>query len=232
MSISGQEIHSVEQACKSPEAAELLYLMEDFVGASREMYVAGGRRSVSVHEIPGHTGREAAAIYEPRGRVECTEIPQAVEDILNGIFDRNLSSIQYVYPDAVRNNGWFYVEYGVGQFVNPHVDYHGRIGDPWPGVLATVSLSLRNADVGGLFFAEPSADSSVWEPPRRARRGLDWSTPSFRDQRRVRWTAQHEPGDMLIWGSQVVHGTVPVQEGRSCKFLTQLLTAETEATDV
>ncbi len=162
MSISGQEIHSVEQACTSPEAAELLYLMEDFVGASREMYVAGGRRSVSVHEIPGHTGREAAAIYEPRGRVECTEIPQAVEDILNGIFDRNLSSIQYVYPDAVRNNGWFYVEYGVGQFVNPHVDYHGRIGDPWPGVLATVSLSLRNADVGGQFFVESSGVSCVW----------------------------------------------------------------------
>ncbi len=232
MPSSGQEIHSVEQACGPPEAAELLHLMEDFIGASDGVYVAGGRRVVSVHEIPGHTGKEAAAIYEPSGRIECAEIPPAVEEILDDIFGRNLSSIQYVYPEAVRNNGWFYVEYGVGQFVNPHVDYHGRIGDPWPGVLATVSLSIHNADVGGQFFVESSGDSSVWEEPHRARRGLDWSTPSFRDQRRVRWTAQHEPGDMLIWGSQVVHGTVPVQAGRSCKFLTQLLTAETEGTDV
>ncbi len=86
--------------------------------------------------------------------------------------------------------------------------------------------------VGGMLFVVSCRVCYLWEVPRRARRGLDWSTPSFRDQRRVRWTAQHEPGDMLIWGSQVVHGTVPVQEGRSCKFLTQLLTAETEATDV
>ncbi|WP_280351115.1 hypothetical protein, partial [Nocardia abscessus] len=90
----------------------------------------------------------------------------------------------------------------------------------------------RKAAGGGHFYVEPCGDSSGGHAPPRARRGLDWSTPSFRDQRRVRWTAQHEPGDMLIWGSQVVHGTVPVQEGRSCKFLTQLLTAETEATDV
>jgi hypothetical protein len=31
---------------------------------------------------------------------------------------------------------------------------------------------------------------------------------------------------MVIWGAQVIHGTTPVLAGRSCKFLTQLLTEE------
>jgi hypothetical protein len=226
MSSSGQIIHSVEQSCTPQEAAELIHLMQTVIEASNGIYVVGGRRDVSVHEIPGHTAREAAALYEPNGRIECTELPPEAEKILEGIFSRNLPSIRYAFPEAVRNNGWFYAEYGIGQFVNPHVDYHGRIGDPWPGVLATVSLSVRNADADGRFFVESSGDGSVWEEPRIARRGLDWSTPSFRDQRRVRWVAQHEPGDMLIWGSQVIHGTTPVRAGRSCKFLTQLLAAE------
>ncbi|WP_037658194.1 hypothetical protein [Streptomyces aurantiacus] len=221
---SGQAIHSVEQSCTEAEAAELLRLVDKHIEAFEGKYVVGGRRDASVHEIPGHTSSEAAAVYEPNGRIECTELPPEVLGILGEIFTRNLPSIQYAYPNAVRNNGWFYVEYGVDQFVNPHVDYHGRIGDPWPGVLGTVSLSVRNAEAGGNFFVESSGDSSVWEGPHVARRGLDWSTPSFRSQRRVRWTAQHECRDMLIWGSQVIHGTMRVREGRSCKFLTQLLT--------
>jgi hypothetical protein len=200
--------------------------MDEVIESSDGMFVVGGRREASVHEIPDHTSREAAAVYEPNGRIECTELPSEVQAILQEIFAKNLPSMQYAYPDAVRNNGWFYAEYGPSQFVNPHVDYHGRIGDPWPGVLATVSLSVCNAEAGGQFFVESSGDASVWEEPHVARRGLDWSTPSFRKQRRVRWTAQHEPGDMLIWGSQVIHGTAPVQTGRSCKFLTQLLTGE------
>jgi 2OG-Fe(II) oxygenase superfamily len=223
---SGQIIHSVEEACTTKESAELADLMEAFIGASDDIYVVGGRRDASVHEIPGHTARAAAAVYEPNGRIECTELPVAVEKILKDIFYRNLPSLQYAFPDAARNNGWFYVEYETGQFVNPHVDYHGRLGDPWPGIMATISLSVRNADEGGQFFVESSGDGSIWEQPRIARRGLDWSTPSFRDQRRVRWTAQHEPGDMLVWSSQVIHGTKPVRVGRSCKFLTQLLAAE------
>ena len=226
MSSSGQLIHSVEQSCTPQEAAELSHLMQTLIAASTGLYEVGVRRDASVHEIPGHTAREAAGLYEPNGRIECTEIPQEAEKILEEIFSRNLLSIQYAFPEASRNNGWFYVEYGVSQYVNPHVDYHGRIGDPWPGVLGTVSLTVRSADADGRFFVESSGDGSVWQEPRVARRGLDWSTPSFREQRRVRWLAQSEPGDMLIWGSQVIHGTTPVGAGRSCKFLTQLLTAE------
>lgn len=226
MSSSGQEIHSVELACKPAEAGELLRQMEVLIEESAGAYVVGDQLDVSVHEIPGHTVQEVASIYEPNGRIECTELPNEVRQILDVVFDRNLAAIRYAYPAAIRNNGWFYVEYSAGQFVNPHVDYHGRVGDPWPGVLATVSLSVRNADAGGQFFVESSGDSSVWAQPHVARRGLDWSTPSFRDQRRVRWTAQNEPGDMLIWGSQVIHGTTPVGAGRSCKFLTQLLATE------
>lgn len=92
--------------------------------------------------------------------------------------------------------------------------------------MATVSLSVCTADAGGHFFVETSGDSSVWEEPFVARRGLDHSTPVFRKQRRVRWPAQAAPGDLLVWGSQVIHGTTPVEAGRSCKFLTQLLTAD------
>jgi hypothetical protein len=226
MSSAGQIIHSVEKSCTPTEADDLLHLMESLIKGSRGIYEVGGRRTVSVHEIPGHTAREAAELYEPNGRIECTDLPPEAGKILDDIFNRNLPSIQYAFPEAARNNGWYYVEYGAGQFVNPHVDYHGRIGDPWPGVLATVSLSVRNADADGQFFVESSGDGSVWEEPRIARRGLDWSSPSFRDQRRVRWLAQHERGDMLIWGSQVIHGTTPVRAGHSCKFLTQLLARE------
>lgn len=225
MSGLGPSVHSVEQSCTPQEAADLLRLMDTLIERSEGEYEVGGRREASVHEIPGHTPREAGSVYEPNGRIECTDLPPEAEKILADIFARSLPSIQYAYPEAVRNNGWFYVDYRPGQFVNPHVDYHGRIGDPWPGVLAAVSLSVCKADAGGQFFVESSGDSSIWEEPHVARRGLDWSTPSFREQRRVRWTAQHSLGDMLIWGSQVIHGTMPVQAGRSCKFLTQLLTA-------
>jgi hypothetical protein len=223
MHSSGQLLHSVEDACTESEATRLLREMDALIARSDGAYVIGGQREASVHDIPGHSPREAAELYEPKGRIECTELPADVVDTLETVFARNLPALRYAYPEATRNNGWFYVEYGAEQFVNPHVDYHGRIGDPWPGVLATVSLSVCAADRGGEFFIETSGSDAVWEKPHVARRGLDWSTPAFREQRRVRWTARSEAGDMLVWGSQVIHGTEPVIEGRSCKFLTQLL---------
>lgn len=226
MSNLGSMIHSVESACTTFEANALLQLMAAFIKGSPDAFLAGGKMDASIHDIPGHTAREAAAVYEPNGRIECTMLPPEAVKLLDDIFADNIEAIQYAFPEAVRNNGWVYLAYGPGQFVNPHVDYHGRIGDPWPGVLGTLSLSVRTAEVGGEFFVESSGDGAVWESPLVARRGLDWSSPSFREQRRIRWTAQHAPGDMLLWGSQVIHGTMPVGAGQAAKFLTQLLSAE------
>lgn len=179
MSRSGLNIHSVEQSCTPHEAADLLRLMDTLVDGSDGIYEVSGRRDASVHEIPGHTAREAGSVEEPKGRIECRDLPAEAKKILEDIFDRSLPSIQYAYPEAARNNGWFYVDYRTGQFVYP-----------------TSTITVEPGPVGS------SSSSRAATAPfgrNHVSRGADWSTPSFREQRRVRWTAQTNTGDMLIW---------------------------------
>lgn len=221
MTAAGLEVVGLENVISAKQAANLY----QHISSYRQGSSMGVDRRTSVHEIPDHTPQQAAAVYEPNGRIELVDLPVNLLDRLNELFTEMLPRLRNIFPQATSNNGWFYAEYGPGQYVNAHVDYHGRVGDPRPGVLATLSLTVARAGGGGHFFIEPSADPRAWDAPHEAARGQDFSSPWFREQRRIRWLVDPTPGDVIVWGSQLVHGTTAVTQGATGKFLTQLVTS-------
>jgi hypothetical protein len=52
--------------------------------------------------------------------------------------------------------------------------------------------------------------------------GADNSSPWFAAMARTRWSAAPASGTALLYGSQLAHGTTPVQSGRSRKFISWL----------
>ncbi|MEV5437188.1 hypothetical protein AB0K80_14390 [Streptomyces sp. NPDC052682] len=99
---------------------------------------------------------------------------------------------------------------------------------------ATVTLSDIQ-DTGGAFYVETTGSDAVWsadEAPtgsgyapgmRFAHDGTDMSSPWFRTMARTRWSVAPAPGTLVVFGSQLVHGTEPVRAGRVRKFLTLLV---------
>jgi hypothetical protein len=138
-------------------------------------------------------------------------------------------------PSITACRRWTYVEYGPGQHITPHLD--GIAPDPltWPRQIAGISIVISPPVDGGAFFVESASDSRLWDrqcPDAAAgyapgswlaHDGADYSTAWFRDMPRTRWSVTPAVGTALLYGSQLTHGTEPVRQGRSRKFISWLI---------
>jgi len=213
-------IHSIESLLTEGEAALIVASAQAALeGRMTEFEV--GSRSRSVHEIEGESLATVVATYEPRGRIECDELAHDVTDLLDTAVRRRLSDIRIAFPSVSRASGWFYVEYGPGQFVTPHVDY--PIDDEYPEDIkyAAIGIMLQEPQAGGEFFVETSGNPQPWVDGR-VRTGANMHSGWFRDMRRTRWRASPGVGDALCWGTQMVHGTESVVAGRAAKVIALL----------
>ncbi|GAA3368469.1 hypothetical protein GCM10020367_06940 [Streptomyces sannanensis] len=128
---------------------------------------------------------------------------------------------------------WIYLECGAGQYITPHAD--GIAPDPLtrPRQIAAATVTLTDIhDTGGAFYVETTGSDAAWtadEAPtgsgyapgmRFAHDGTDMSSPWFRSMPRTRWSVAPAPGTLMVFGSQLAHGTEPVRAGRVRKFLT------------
>ncbi|MBI3685831.1 MAG: hypothetical protein HY241_00580 [Actinobacteria bacterium] len=223
-------IHSVEGFLTPDEVANLTDVMDELLGArGPETYGAG--RTATMHEVPGLRPEEAMAVYEPDGRVEVSELPGSAETLLQKAASRAMPTIAWVLPSVTSLRPWTYVEYGPGQHITPHAD--GIALDPmsWPRQIAGISVVVETAACGGGFYVETTSDERIWSPQRDtaeagyeagmriANDGADNSSKWFRELRRTRWTVNPGVGCAIIYGSQLVHGTDPVGEGRARKFI-------------
>ncbi|MGW0825530.1 2OG-Fe(II) oxygenase [Streptomyces sp. NPDC002845] len=224
-------IRTVEGFLAPSEIEYLGHLMDEaLVSPGRDKY--GTARRTSIHEIPGHSLAQAQEVYEPAGRIEMTEIPYEAAVILDQALKHHMVAITHTLPSVSRHRPWIYLEYGPGQYITPHAD--GIAPDPLarPRQIAAATVTLADAHSGGAFYVETMGSAAVWtanEAPaesgyapgmRFIHDGTDTSSPWFRTMPRTRWSVAPAPGTLVVFGSQLVHGTEPVLTGRVRKFLT------------
>jgi hypothetical protein len=229
-------VGSIEGFLTPPEITQLDTLMaEHLLVASGDRFGAG--RTESIHEIPGHTTAEVMAFYEPAGRIEVRDLPADAEALLQAAFERAREPLSRALPSVTLCRPWTYVEYGPGQHITAHLD--GIAPDPlgWPRQIAGISVVITEAEQGGRFQVETTADPCLWteQAPgpgdgyapgmRFARDGADRSAPWLTAVRRTIWTAEPAKGAALLYGSQLAHATTPVLVGRSRKFISWLAAA-------
>jgi hypothetical protein len=211
-------IHSVERLLLPSEISQILAEVGRVLeGRRAEFDVA--TRDKSVHSIDGVAVAEVKAAYEPRGRIECDELPESVELILNGAVERRLADIRVNYPSVSRGMDWFYIEYTAGQHVTPHADYYHNEDNPAQPKLVGLSVLLSEADEGGEFFIETAGSAQLWDDDGMLRPGVDSYSEWFRELPRSRWRVAVSAGDALCFGTQVIHGTEPVLSGRAIKMI-------------
>jgi hypothetical protein len=229
-------VGSIEGFLTPAEVSQLDALMTEHLrttGGDR----FGAGRTESIHEIPGHTAAEAMAFYEPAGRIEVRELPADAEALLQGGFQRAREALSRALPSVTLCRPWAYVEYGPGQHITAHLDGIAPNPVSWPRQIAGISVVITEAEHGGRFQVETSADPCLWTElatgpgdgyapgMRFARDGADRSAPWFTAAQRTAWTAEPAPGTALLYGSQLAHATTPVLAGRSRKFISWLAAA-------
>ncbi|MGW3389666.1 2OG-Fe(II) oxygenase [Streptomyces cinereoruber] len=228
-------IRTVESFLRPNEIERLNDVMDDALGSlGRDRYGAG--RQTTIHEIPGHSPADAQDVYEPAGRIEMTDIPYEATALLDQALKLHMAAVTRTLPSATGHRPWIYLEYGAGQYITPHAD--GIAPDPLtrPRQIAAATVTLTDIqDTGGAFYVETTGSDDVWttnEAPtgsgyapgmRFAHDGADMSSPWFRAMPRTRWSVAPSPGTLVVFGSQLVHGTEPVRAGRVRKFLTLLV---------
>ncbi|MFC5187978.1 hypothetical protein [Actinomadura harenae] len=230
-------VHTVEDFLNSDEVRHLNELMDRVLAQHGRDFFDSSRTS-TIHEVPGLTSDQARALYEPSGRVELCDIPAAAEAVLNRALDRNHALIRRNLPSVEGHRPWVFLEYQNGQHVSAHADGIAPRPDTWPRQIAAASVSIElTPDDSGRFYIETSGSEAPWTPPsphphtayapgmRFVSDGTDGSSAWFSTMKRTRWTVQPAVGTLLVFGSQLIHGTDPVRAGRVRKFLT-LLTAE------
>ncbi|MCZ7460580.1 2OG-Fe(II) oxygenase [Streptomyces sp. WMMC940] len=225
-------IRTVEGFIKPDEIERLNLVMDDTLGPlGRDRY--GASRHTTIHEIPGHSPAEAQGVYEPAGRIEMTEIPHEATALLDQALELCMAAITRTLPSVTGHRPWIYLEYGSDQYITPHAD--GIAPDPLtrPRQIAAATVTLTDIqDTGGAFYVETTGSDAVWTADkaptgsgyapgmRFAHEGTDMSSPWFRSMPRTRWNVAPSPGTLVVFGSQLVHGTEPVRTGRVRKFLT------------
>jgi hypothetical protein len=205
-----------DEVCKEMDATKL--------ALPRERVLAGGGNSI--HTVKDMTVEQAVQVYEPEGRVEILNLPERVLELLETAVDRNMANIQRAFPQMRSVGRWFYVEYAPGQFITPHADQYKNKAAPDHPKIGGLSVQLNDDFSGGNFYVETCGAPEVWteaDGEQRLMRRANDSSPEFRAVPRTRWTSAPRLGTAFMYGSQLVHGTEPVTDGRIRKVINWLL---------
>lgn len=119
---------------------------------------------------------------------------------------------------------WFYVEYNTGQYITAHIDRVAPSPTTTPRQLAGVSVLLNDDFEGGPFFVETAGSDALWSEDAVGdltfvHEGADLSAPWFTAVPRTRWLTAPAAGTALLYGSQLIHGTLPVTRGTVRKLI-------------
>ncbi|MCC3776152.1 hypothetical protein [Streptomyces sp. UNOB3_S3] len=173
--------------------------------------------------------------WVPARPSEGTTPPEAAQAILDRAMRRALPALRRAFPSATGTDPWLYHDLGPGDRIRSHV--HG-VGDPEarPQRIARVAFNLQDADSGGEFYLDTSSADALWSDATTT--GAGGPAPGTRfvheitartgpvkldSLPRTRWTCSPPPGTTVVYGTQLVHGVLPVVEGRVRKLITNLL---------
>ncbi|KNB50533.1 2OG-Fe(II) oxygenase [Streptomyces caatingaensis] len=177
----------------------------------------------------------AATGWVPARPSEGTTPPRPVQDLLDGAVRRALPALRRAFPSATGVDPWLYHDLRPGDRIRPHV--HG-VGDPAarPQRIARVAFNLQDAEEGGEFYLDTCSADALWSDVRAPAGGAYGPGTRFvheitarrgpvrlADVPHTRWTCAPPPGTLVVYGTQLVHGVLPVVEGRVRKLITNLL---------
>lgn len=222
---------SIENFVTEQEVTRLLAIMGEVMAARSPEEIEAGHDGKSVHRLVREAADPKAAvkIYEPEGRVELKAPPTAIEILENAAF-RRIEDIRRPFPSATWPRGWVYVEYGPGQFCTSHADRmiaaaDQRVSGTVPRQVVGGNVNLNDDYQGGEFYVETCGAPDLWVPSARGPLDVEvgpwvaYNNPLFSSIPKTRWATKPAKGTALFYGSQLIHGTQPVREGRVKKFL-------------
>ncbi|MGW2368359.1 hypothetical protein ACWCZ5_22595 [Streptomyces sp. NPDC001667] len=185
-----------------------------------------------------------AAGWRPRTQAEVLPAPALAQEILALATVRSLPAIRRAMPSIAAATPWGYTELTTGQCVPSHLD---GIRSPRtaPRRIGRISVVIAEAEEGGEFYTETTADPSPWTTTLLGvADGFVSGTPLARSlphetaanphaaeaewlaaTARTRWTARAGRGVAIAYGAQLIHGVTPVVRGRLRKFVTDLTDA-------
>lgn len=208
-------IHSVESFLRAEEVSVVLSLVDAIMSSRPAAELQAAASGKSVHAHAKLDARQVAAVFEPEGRVEIHDLPAAAIETLDAAFFRNIDSIRRVYPSATWPRSWTYVEYASGQLCTEHADGLGAGYN-----VAACNVLLADGFTGGEFFVDTTGSEQLWLPSEnRLGPASTYSNAWFRAIPKTRWTSAPAVGTAMFYGSQLVHGTLPVRSGTARKVL-------------
>ncbi|WP_394849966.1 hypothetical protein LZC95_21235 [Pendulispora brunnea] len=216
--------HSVEGFLSDDEIAKVLSSMDTLKERLRPDELQAGLNGQTVHNLGplALNAKQTVSVFEPNGRVELSQLPESVLDLLDTAFYRRIEDIRRVYPSVAWAREWTYVEYGPGQLITSHVDSVGLPGNVAPRKAGAFSITLADDFTGGEFYVESCGSEQVWMPNAASPRTVPFAAYNndwFRSIPKTRWTTRASKGTALFWGSQLIHGTNPVKSGVAKKIL-------------
>jgi hypothetical protein len=213
-------LQSIEGFVTSEEIATLDALLLEAYPALSEYEVQN--RATSIHVVAGLSAREAAAVYEPHGRIEVAVLPEEITALLDQALERNAVSIRRQFPSVTHRDAWTYVEYGEQQHVAPHLDFAKDEAAPGTIKVCGISILLQPAARGGEFCIHSCGSPLLWsERDGESVIAPDMSPKDagFRSLPKTCWRADQQAGAAILYGSQVIHSTTPVVTGRARKII-------------
>jgi hypothetical protein len=175
----------------------------------------------SIHRVEGVNAEQVQRLYQPAGRVEMTALPASVTGLIDAALRSRSDDLRTLLPAAVGCSNWIYVSYGPGQWIAPHIDLPENEEEPWFPKLCGISVLLKGAE-GGEFFVDTGLNAGDWvavDHGLRLAPGLGPPQPDGLEALANRWVVDAAPGDAILYGSEVRHGTRPVTAGRVHKLL-------------
>ncbi|MGW1076119.1 hypothetical protein [Streptomyces sp. NPDC002537] len=184
-----------------------------------------------------------AAGWRPHRQAELLPAPALAQEILSLAAVRALPAIRRAMPSVAAIAPWSYTELAIGQCVPSHVD---GIASPRtaPRRIGRIRVLIAEADEGGEFYAETTADPAPWTttmlgvadgyvsgtPLARSLPHEVAEDPTPQDQwlagtARTRWLTRAGRGVAVAYGAQLIHGVTPVVRGRARLFVTDLTDA-------
>jgi len=174
----------------------------------------------SVHTSDKFTTKKIASIYEPNGRSEFGKLSNNITEILDDAIKQNLHLIQNIFPNVKRALPWNYVEYKLNQYCTSHVDYICKT-ELNEIVYAGIGIMLKTAKRGGEFYTETTG-SPNFIINGEAAPDLNYSNKKFVNMPKTKWVIEQSIGTAVLYGSQTIHGTNPVKQGKCYKLISWL----------